>query len=346
MRAWWSLSRAMFKGLAADKTALFFYFLFPLMFLVLFGLLLGSADAGRVTIGVSGDGVLVDALPEQVFTIERYDSFDEAVAAVRDGDLPAAIRQDGTRVELRYSVTDPVTSATVQGVVDAVVGQANVMATGQPPRFTVDAQQVEDESFEPIQYLTSGLLAWAIAMSAAFGAAMNLVIWRRNQVLRRLRMSPVSSSSVIGARIGVSLVVAIAQAAVFIGVALTPPFGLQLRGQWWLALPLLIAGTLAFLSVGLLVGSFARTEESASAAVNLVVLPMAFLSGVFFPIDDMPDWVQQVAELMPMRHLSTGLLDVLVRDGGVGAIVVPMAILLGFASVLTLIATRVFSWDT
>ena len=346
MRAWWSLSRAMFKGLAADKTALFFYFLFPLMFLVLFGLLLGSADAGRVTIGVSGDGVLVDALPEQVFTIERYDSFDEAVAAVRDGDLPAAIRQDGTRVELRYSVTDPVTSATVQGVVDAVVGQANVMATGQPPRFTVDAQQVEDESFEPIQYLTSGLLAWAVAMSAAFGAAMNLVTWRRNEVLRRLRMSPVSPAAVVGARIGVSLVVAVAQAAVFIAVAVTPAFGLQLRGSWWLALPLLIAGTLAFLAVGLLIGSIARTEEAASAAVNLIVLPMAFLSGVFFPIDDMPGWVQGVASFMPMRHLSTGLLDVLVRDATVGAILVPLAVLLGFAAVVTLVATRVFTWDT
>lgn len=346
MRAWWSLTKAMFKGLAADKTALFFYFLFPLMFLVLFGLLLGSPDAGKVTVGVSGDGALVDSLPAQVLEVKQYDSFDEAVAAVREGDLPAAIEQNGDQIEVRYSLTDQVAAATVQGVVDAVVNQANVMVTGQPPRFTVNAEQVEDESFEPIQYLTAGLLAWAISMSAAFGAAMNLVIWRRNQVLRRLRMSPVSPSSVVGARIGVSLVIAMAQAAVFIGVALTPPFGLQLRGQWWLALPVLIAGTLAFLSVGLLVGSFARTEESASAAVNLIVLPMAFLSGVFFPIDDMPDWVQKTAEVMPMRHLSTGLLDVLVRDGGIDAILLPMAILLGFAAVLTLIATRVFSWDT
>ena len=126
-------------------------------------------------------------------------------------------------------------------------------AAGATATFTADARQVEDESFEPIQYLTAGLLAWGIAMSAAFGAAMNLVIWRRNLVLRRLRLSPVSPSAVVGARVGVSLAVALVQGLVFIGVALTPPFGLQLRGQWWLLLPLLISGTLAFMSVGLLV---------------------------------------------------------------------------------------------
>lgn len=345
MRAWRSLTSAMWKGLVADRSALFFYFLFPLMFLVLFGLVLGNPDLGRITVGVTGDGALVEALPDEVVEIERFERFEDAVAAVRDGDLPAAIRQEGDVLEVRYSATDQVAAGTVQGLVRAVVDQANVAASGATPTFEVDARQVEDESFEPIQYLTSGLLAWGIAMSAAFGAAMNLVTWRRNQVMRRLRLSPVSPAPVVAARIGVSLGVALVQTALFVGVALTPPFGLQLRGQWWLLVPLLVAGTLAFMSVGLLVGSLARTEEAASAAVNLVVLPMAFLSGVFFQIDAMPEVVQRISWLMPMRHLSSGLLDVLVRDGGLSSVVAPMAVLLGFAAVVTLIATRVFSWE-
>ena len=324
MRAWRSLTAAMWKGLLADRSALFFYFLFPLMFLVLFGLVLGNPNLGRITVGVTGDGPLIDALPEEVVSTERYDDFDDAVAAVRAGDLPAAVRERGQVVEVRYSATDQVAAGTVRGVVESVVGQANLAAAGATATFTVDARQVEDESFEPIQYLTAGLLAWGIAMSAAFGAAMNLVIWRRNLVLRRLRLSPVAPAAVVGARVGVSLAVALVQGLVFIGVALTPPFGLQLRGQWWLLVPLLVAGTLAFMSVGLLVGSLARTEEAASAAVNLVVLPMAFLSGVFFQIDAMPEVIQRISWLMPMRHLSSGMLDVLVRDGGIGSVLAPV----------------------
>jgi ABC-2 type transport system permease protein len=345
MRAWRSLSAAMWKGLLADRSALFFYFLFPLMFLVLFGLVLGNPNLGRITVGVTGEGPLIEALPDEVVATERYDDFDDAVAAVRAGDLPAAIRERDRVVEVRYSAADQVAAGTVRGVVESVVGQANLAAAGATATFTVDARQVEDESFEPIQYLTAGLLAWGIAMSAAFGAAMNLVIWRRNLVLRRLRLSPVAPAAVVGARVGVSLAVALVQGLVFIGVALTPPFGLQLRGQWWLLVPLLVAGTLAFMSVGLLVGSLARTEEAASAAVNLVVLPMAFLSGVFFQIDAMPEVVQRISWLMPMRHLSAGMLDVLVRDGGVGSVVAPVGVLLGFAAVVTLVATRVFSWE-
>lgn len=345
MRAWRSLSSAMFKELLADRSALFFYFLFPLMFLVLFGLLLGNPNAGRVKVGVSGDGPLVGSLPAKVLEVNRYHDFDAAVRAVRDGDVTAAIRQRGDQVDVRYTLTDQVAAATVQGVMRSVVDEANIAASGRPPQFGLDARQVEDDSFTPIQYLTSGLLAWGVAMSAAFGAAMNLVTWRKNGVLRRLRLSPVHPAAVVGARIGVSLVVALVQAALFIGVALTPAFGLQLRGQWWLLIPLLAAGTLAFMSIGLLVGAFTRTVEAASAAVNLIVLPMAFLSGVFFPIDTMPEVLQRLSWMLPMRHLSSGMLDVVVRDGGITEVVAPVAVLLGFAAVITFIATRVFTWD-
>lgn len=345
MRAWRSLTAAMWKGLLADRTSLFFYFLFPLMFLVLFGLVLGNPDLGRVTVAVTGDGTLVEALPEQVVTIERFADFDDAVAAVRDGDLPVALRQEGELVELRYSATNQVASATVRGIVDSVVGRANLAAAGAEPVFGVEAAQVEDESYQPIQYLTSNLLAWGIAMSAAFGAAMNLVIWRRNLVLRRLRLAPVHPAAIVGARVGVSLGVALLQAVVFVGVAMTPPFGLQLRGQWWLLVPLLVAGTLAFMSIGLLVGALVKGEEAASAAVNLVILPMAFLSGVFFQIDAMPEVIQRVSWIMPLRHLSSGMLDVLVRDGGVTSVLAPVGILLAFAAVMTAIASRFFSWD-
>ena len=110
-------------------------------------------------------------------------------------------------------------------------------------------------------------------------------------------------------------------------------------------MPLIGAGTLAFMSIGLLVGSLVKGEEAASAAVNLVILPMAFLSGVFFEIDAMPEVIQQVSWLMPLRHLSAALLDVLVRDEGIASILAPMGVLLGFAAVLTAIASHFFSWE-
>src|SRR6476660_9650316 len=108
----------------------------------------------------------------------------------------------------------------------------------------------------------------------------------------------------ITARVGVSLIVAFVQAIVYIGVALTPPFGLQLTGNWWLAAPVLVYNTLAFLSIGLLVGSLAKTEETASAMANFIVLPMAFLSGTFFDISAAPAWLRGVSLVFPLRWMN------------------------------------------
>jgi ABC-2 type transport system permease protein len=129
-------------------------------------------------------------------------------------------------------------------------------------------------------------------------------------------------------------------------VASTPAFGLKLSGYWYLALPLLVLGTLAFFSIGMLVGAFCKTEEAASGAANILVLPMSFLSGTFFPIENAPGWLQAVSKALPLRHMNDGMLDVMVRGLGVGAIVAPVGILLGFAAVVSAIALRSFRWDS
>lgn len=345
MRALLSLSRAMFLGLLRDRVAIFFTFVFPLLFLVVFGLLFSEEGGEAVELAVTGSGPVLEALPPGAVEVHRYDTWDEAVAAVQDGDQPGALRQLGTTVELRFAASDQVQAGTVQGLVAGVVGQTNQVASGQPPRFRLDAQPVEDESLTPIQYLTPGILSWGVAISAAFGAALTLVAWRRKRLLRRLRLTPTRTSSVLLSRVGVSIVVAVLQAVLYVAVALMPPFGLQLIGQWWWALPLLVVGTLAFLAVGLLVGAFAKTEEAASAVVNVVILPMAFLSGTFFPLDQTPAWVQSVSLVLPLRHLTDGMLDVMVRGEGVGAIVVPGLILVGFTVVIGAVAVWAFRWD-
>ncbi|MFP5345594.1 MAG: ABC transporter permease [Actinomycetes bacterium] len=341
-----SLSRAMLRGFFRDRTSLFFTFLFPLMFLVVFGLVFRSGGESRTELAVVGAGPVISALPEHVVEPVEFYSADEAIEAVKSGDLPGALVESGNNVTLYFAASDQVKAGTLQGVVASVVDHANLAATGQPPLYALDARQVESEQFQPIQYLTPGILSWGVATSATFGAALTLVSWRKRQVLRRLRLAPAPVWSIVGARVAVSLLVAVVQAALFIGVALAPPFGLQLAGTWWLCVPLLLLGTLSFLAVGLFVGAVAKTEEAASALANFVVLPMAFLSGTFFDMSDAPGWMQAVSRVFPLRWMNDGMLDVLVRGEGLGAIWLPCAVLAGFTLVITAVATRVFQWDS
>jgi ABC-2 type transport system permease protein len=112
-----------------------------------------------------------------------------------------------------------------------------------------------------------------------------------------------------------------------------------------MAIPVVICGTLAFMSIGLLVGALARTQQAASSIANLIILPMAFLGGAFIPLDFAPSWMRQVSYLMPLRYLVTGTQDVLARGLGPASALPAMGILLGFTAVLTVVAARLFRWD-
>ncbi|WP_306747337.1 ABC transporter permease [Saccharothrix yanglingensis] len=346
MTAFKSLAAAMVKGFLRDRMALFFIFLFPLLFLVVFGLLLGSPDDDRTKIGVVGDGPVVTALEQTgALELERHGSAADARRKVDDGDLPAAVVVDGNQVDLVFAATDQVAAGTVVGIVSGVVDKVNLGVADVRPVFTLRTVPVEDASLKPIQYLTPGILSWAVSFSGVFGAALTLVSWRKKQVLRRIRLAPVSTTTVLTSRILVSIGTALVQGVVFVAVAMLPLFGLRLTGQWYLALPLLVLGTTAFFAIGMLVGAFCRTEEAASGAANLIIMPMAFLSGTFFPVDNAPGWLQTVSKAFPLRHMNDGMLDVLVRGKGVEALLVPSAVLVAFTLVVGFVATRVFRWE-
>lgn len=346
MSSFGSLSVAMFKGFFRDKAALFFTFFFPLMFLIIFGLIFKDGGSGRVEIAVTGDGPVVAALSSMdAVELTRHDSFDDAVATVRAGDVSAAVTENGDQVVVRYAASDQVRAGTVQGLLSAVVGQANQAASGQPPRFTMVSEQVEDSSLKPIQYLTPGILSWGVASSAAFGVATGLVNWRRRQVLRRLRLAPVRPLTILNSRLSVTLGVAVVQAVLYVAIALTPPFGLKLSGQWWWGLLVLLVGTLAFFAIGMLAGAVSKSEEATVAIVNCIVLPMAFLSGTFFPIDNAPGWLRSISVLLPLRHMNDGLLNVMVRGMGLESILLNLGVLLGFTVVIGALAAWAFQWE-
>ncbi len=351
-RAFWSLSVAITKGFLRDRAAVFFAVVFPLMFLVLFGGIFSDQTQSKVELVQVGDVALVDQMPDavrsafdQTFEVSRTSDRDTALAEVRRGDADVAIEQDGDTLVAHYTQTDQVKAAITQGTLRAFVDNANLAATGAPPTFSLETERVEDNSLSTIQFVTPGLLGWAVAMSASFGAAATLQGWRQSKLLRRLQLSPVPSSTLVGARVVVTIGIALVQMAIFLGLG-AAAFGLQLTGAWLAAVPLLVVGTLCFMAVGLLAGAIARTAEGAVNMANFIVLPMAFLSGSFFPLDAAPQWLQTVSGLLPLRHLNDGMLDVMVRGEPWTAVLAPGGILLGFAVVVTLLAARLFRWDT
>ncbi|GAA1915302.1 ABC transporter permease [Nocardioides marmoribigeumensis] len=347
-----AIALAILKGFVRDRASVFFALVFPLMFLVLFGGIFNDPQQSKVELVQVGAVPLIDDLPadarkawDETFETTRTQDRAGAITRVRKGDADVAVEMRGDTLVAHYTQTDAVRAAITQGTLRAFVDAANVAASGRPPAFTLRTERVEDDSLKTIQFVTPGLLGWAVAMSAAFGAAATLQGWRESKLLRRLQLSPAPAGAIVSARVLVTITIALVQLAIFVGLGMAA-FGLQLDGAWWMAVPLLVTGTLAFMSLGLLAGALSRTTEGAVNLANFLVLPMAFLSGSFFPLEGAPSWLQVVSKALPLRHLNDAMLDVMVRGEGPASALVPMAILLAFAAVLTFVASRLFRWDT
>jgi ABC-2 type transport system permease protein len=345
-----SLSRAMLRGFVRDRTALAFTILLPILFLALFGSIYRNTTTPKLSVIEIGNVSLLSNAAHQpglakVLTVTHYRDKEDAVRQVRRGDADAAVQQIGNQLIVHYSVADSTTAGVVQAVFSSIVQQADQARAGPSNSYQLLTKQVESTTLKPIQFIAPGLLGWAIASGATFGAAITLVNWRHNKLLRRLRLAPVNTGSVVLARVGVSLLVALIQLVLFLLIATTPYFGLKLTPGWWAAIPVLICGTLAFMSIGLLVGSFAKTQQAATAIANLIILPMAFLGGAFIPLDFAPAWLVHVSYFMPLRYLVTGMQDVMARGEGAAAALPAIGILLALTAVLTTIAVRVFRWD-
>jgi ABC-2 type transport system permease protein len=348
LRAFRSLSRAMLRGFVRDRTALVFSLLLPVLFLALFGSLYRNTDTPKLSVVEWGQvPLLAKAGPglDKVLSVSHISSWKLALRDVRQGDDDAAVEQIGPLLVVHYSIADPTTAGLVQTIFASIVQQANKALVKANRGYLLLTKQVEKQSLRPIQFVAPGLLGWAIASGATFGAAITLVNWRHNKLLRRLRLAPVSTGSVVLARVGVAVGVAMIQLALFLAIATTPYFGFQLTAAWWMAIPLVICGTLAFMSIGLLVGSFAKTQQAATAVANLIILPMAFLGGAFIPLVFAPEWIRKVSYFMPLRYLVTGMQDVMARGEGPAAALPDIAILLLLTAVLCVISVRVFRWD-
>jgi ABC-2 type transport system permease protein len=350
--AFTALSLAIVRGFLRDRASVFFAIVFPLMFLVLFGGLLGDQGQSKVEMLQVGGVSFIDEMPRgekaafaETFDITRTEDLDAAIAAVKKGDADVAVEMQGDTLVAHYTQTDQVKAAVTQGVLQAFVDSTNVALSGRPPTYRLETERVEDDSLKPIQYVTPGLLGWAVAMSASFGAAATLNGWRNSKLLRRLQLSPVSTNTLVGARVSVTVGVALTQLAIFLGLGVAA-FGLRLTGAWPASVPLLVVGTLCFMSIGLLAGAVAKTTEGAVNMANFIVLPMSFLSGSFFPLDAAPEWLQAVAHLLPLWWLNEGMLDVMVRGEPASAVLLPMLVLAAFAAVVTVTSAKLFRWET
>jgi ABC-2 type transport system permease protein len=206
----------------------------------------------------------------------------------------------------------------------------------------------QSESYEGrpyIDFIAPGVMCWAVANGALFGVAYSIMSWRQSHLLRLIRMTPTSVPTVLGSRFLVSVGSGLLQALFFLVIAVLPFLGLTLVPQAVVVLLPLFCGIVAFFALGLLVGTYAKSPEAVAAIGNIIILPMAFLSGTFYPVSGLPRWLQIVSEAFPLRHMIDGVSGVLSGARPAHAALLPAVVLLGFAALFSAFATKLFRWS-
>jgi ABC-2 type transport system permease protein len=200
------------------------------------------------------------------------------------------------------------------------------------------------EGFRAADVLLVGLIGYGCANTAFAGLAITLVIRREGGILKRLRATPLPMVTYLAAVLVSTLFVFILQMLVTIALGLTL-YGAKGPENWLGIVPVVLLGVACFAGMGFGVTSLIRSSEGASAVVNLIVLPMAFLSGSFGPTRSYPEVLQWVADVLPLTYLIDLMKDVYLRNGSFFGHPKEIAIMAAWGVGGALVAWRRFGWE-
>ena len=203
---------------------------------------------------------------------------------------------------------------------------------------------IKGEGVKASSYLLAGMLGYGLASTAFAGLAIVLVIRRESGVLKRLRATPLPPGSYLAAVIASTVLVFAVEAAALLLLGRLV-FAIDLKTHWLSLVLALVLGALSFAAMGIALTGWIRSAEGASAVVNAIYLPMAFLSGAFVSPHEYPHFLEVIAEVLPLTYFIRLMRDVVLRDQTIwssweSAVVVAAW---GLAALLV-IAVRGFRW--
>ncbi len=346
-----------------DKVALFFTFLFPLMFLLVFGSIFGNSD-------MNFDIVLIDdaknkfskqfveqASKDDVFKINaKLSSLDKAKESMSRGEIDSIIvlpkgfgdpGKDGRptgEMEVYYQPGSEQAGQTVAAIMTGVMSGINKKLGQSEPLFSVKEVSVGKEGLNSFDYVFSGLLGFTIVGSTIFGMAYSLPAEKRRGSLRRFRSAPFKSSQLIIGNGLHYLTVTIMSLllVVSVGIAL---FGFNMRGSWLVFAVFALLSSIMMLGFGLLIAGWARNENQAAPLSNIISFPMMFMSGAFFPRFMFPEWLKNITEYVPLSPVIDGFRLIMTENASLG-VILPQLTVMGVWLVVTyVLAFRIFRWE-
>ena len=346
-RRYWPLREIVLSRLREfyrEPEALFWVYGFPILLIVGLGIAFRNQPVEKMTVDVR-DGpraeVVVDALSTQEKFIVKIVSPEQARLDLRSGrtDLVVTAAEDSTPTyDYQYDPSRPQSLLARNAVDDALE-----RAAGRKDVAVVTEQEFNEPGGRYIDFLVPGLLGMSLMGGGLWGVGFVTVDMRIRKLLKRFLATPMRKTDLLAGIMISRLLFMVPEVLVLLLFARVA-FGVVIYGSLPAVLVLILVGAATFAGLGLLIASRAKTLEAVSGLMNLVMLPMWLLSGIFFSSDRFPSAAQPLIRLLPLTVLNDALRAVM-QEGATLASQLPQIGLLAAWSVVTFIlALRLFRW--
>ena len=203
--------------------------------------------------------------------------------------------------------------------------------------------ETDGDAIRYVDWVVPGILGMNMMYSALWGVGYVVVRYRQSGYLRRLKATPLTKFEFLSAQVLSRLLVTLtASAIVFVGTNLILDY--KMVGSIALLLLVALMGGLAMITLGLAIACRTESKEFADGLLNAVTFPMLLLSGVWFSLDGSPEWVQLIAQVLPLTHVLDAARAVMLDNAGFIDISGHLAVLIGFCVVGMGLSIKLFKW--
>jgi ABC-2 type transport system permease protein len=358
-------SRLNTKRFFRDRLAIFFGILFPLIFLFVFGSISGGGGGTSFKVAVINESnsafskqYIEQLQKNKVFKIDKTITTEAAAKDKMDKNqldgtiiLPVdfgTIKQGSTipsgQATVIYTQNNASAGQTLTSLLDASFKQVNAKFINAEAPFTVVGKQLNENSLTAFDYTFAGLLGFSIVGLGIFGPVNVFPELKKQGILRRLHTTPIRVWQYFVSTVSSQVLIGMVSLSVMFAVALTV-FNLTVVGNWIEIIFFLIISIIVILGIGLAIGGWSKNERQAAPLSNIVVFPMLFLSGTFFPRFLMPHWLQTLSQYLPLTPVIDGIRMIVTEGKHLSQLGPELALLGIWAIIIYAIAFRVFRWE-
>jgi ABC-2 type transport system permease protein len=221
----------------------------------------------------------------------------------------------------------------------SIIGKGEVQEVR--PNYEIRPLTVKGTRY--IDFLVPGLISMGVMMSCMWGISYGIIEKRSKKLLRRLVATPMRKSNFLVALITVRIIMNMIESGVLLIFAIFA-FSMSVQGSLTALILLYIAGNIAFAGIAVFVSSHTSNTEVGNGLINVVVMPLMVLSGIFFSYHNFPDWSIGVIKNLPLTMLTDGIRSIFNEGAGYHEVAMPILILTGIGVVFFTAGLRIFKW--